>query len=182
MTETVSGNQRARLAALVAQGDALQFANPAWRRELATWMHTRRAGDGLVVPRLGAALTRLMVSHSNLGTRIGKRDAALTNTAPLVMVIGTSIDDDHAWLTAGRALQRLLLTAVTVGIQAGFANQPCQVSTLRPVLEDLLERQHPQLVLRLGFPPSLPSPTPRRDPAEVLTVAATRITPDAQTP
>ena len=39
--------ERDEIAELVAQGDHAQFADPRWRRELASWMHPRRHGDEL---------------------------------------------------------------------------------------------------------------------------------------
>jgi hypothetical protein len=46
---------RARVAELVDVGDRAQFADRRWRRELASWMHPRRAGDGADRARGGAA-------------------------------------------------------------------------------------------------------------------------------
>ena len=74
------------------------------------------------------------------------------------------------WLTAGRALQRLLLTGAVLGAQAGFPNQPVQVPVLRSQLSSLVGRDHPQVVLRLGHPPEQPAPTLRR-PVEDLLLA-----------
>ena len=43
-----AGPKREGLAELVARGSRAQFDDPSWRRELASWMHPRRRGDGLV--------------------------------------------------------------------------------------------------------------------------------------
>jgi len=52
--DVLDGRRRAELVSLVAEGDRTQFADPRWRRELASWMRSRRAGDGLALPRLAA--------------------------------------------------------------------------------------------------------------------------------
>ena len=52
---------RQRAAELVAEGDAAQWANPSWRRELAVWMRPRRRGDGLTVPTLAAPVAWVVV-------------------------------------------------------------------------------------------------------------------------
>ena len=164
----VDDDQRTELAGLVTGGDHFQFADHSWRRELAAWMHPRRRGDGLLVPPVAGAVTRFVVSHVDIGDRTAREDAAITLRAPLVLVLGTEHDDERAWLTAGRALERLLLTGAVRGVQAGFSNQPCQVAVLRPQLAQLVGHAHPQMVLRLGFPPEPPVETPRRPVADVL--------------
>jgi len=166
--KVLEASQRPMVADLVAEGSRIQFSDPRWRRELAGWMRPRRTGDGLTVPPVVGAMTRLVVARADLGRRMGRRDAALTTTAPLVMVLGTDEDDAASWLRLGSTLQRLLLTATTSGLQAGFVNQPCQVRSLRPELARLLGRDNPQLVLRLGFARGAPRPSPRRDIGEVL--------------
>lgn len=164
----VPDRKRPALVELVARGDHLQFDDPHWRRELASWMHPRRAGDGLPLPLVQVPVQRFVVSHRDLGERVARADAAVTSRAPLVVVLGTDGDDERAWLTAGRALQRLLLSGAVVGVQAGFSNQPCQVASLRPQLAELVGREHPQMVLRLGYPPEHPASSPRRPVQDVL--------------
>ena len=166
--QVVPRSQRAAIAELTAKGDEMQFGDPSWRRELAAWMHPRRAGDGLAVPPVAGFMTRLVVSGVDLGERTGASDAALITNAPLVLVLGTDNDDETAWLAAGQALERLLLTAAASDVQAGFANQPCQVAELRPVLSTIVDRDHPQVVLRLGYPAHSQKSSVRRDLSHVL--------------
>ncbi|MFN0283120.1 MAG: Acg family FMN-binding oxidoreductase, partial [Kineosporiaceae bacterium] len=161
--------RRTALAELVAEGDAMQFADPSWRRELASWMHPRRRGEGLVVPIAALPIARLVVSALDLGTRTGAKDAALLEGSPVVAVLGTDGDATADWLDAGRALQSALLTAAAEGVHASYLNQPCQVGELRPRLADLLERPGlPQLVLRFGFPAQEGRPAPRRPVSAVV--------------
>lgn len=163
---------RATLAHLVAAGDRVQFADLSRRRELAAWMHARRCGDGLTVPPVAGALTRFVVSHVDVGERTASRDEELTRRAPAVVVLATDGDDTRDWLTAGRALERALLEAAGAGVQAGWANQPCQVAALRPRLREALGIPgHPQVVLRLGVPARRPRAAPRRPLADVWTAA-----------
>jgi hypothetical protein len=160
---------RDAVARLVAAGDREQFANPSWRRELAAWMHPRRRGDGLAVPPVAGAVTRFVVSHVDVGARTAGQDETLTREAPTVAVLTTDGDDPRDWLLAGQALQRALLVAAAAGIQAGWSNQPCQVPSLRPRLRETLRIPgQPQVVLRLGRPPSPPRPAPRRPLDDVL--------------
>lgn len=173
---TVSGGARDALADLVAEGDRRQFADRRWRRELASWMHLQRRGDGLAVGAVSLPFTRLVLRSLNLGASTAARDHALARSAPLLVVLTTPNDSAADWLMAGQALQRLLLTASALGLQAGFLNQPCQVGELRHRLHRQLDmadadtagdRGVAQLVLRLGHPDLPSKPSPRRPPSDV---------------
>lgn len=153
---------------LITSGDHFQYADDGWRHEVARWLHPRSSGDGLVVPRVAGALSRFLVSHLDLGERTARDDVAMTESAPVVVVLGTEADDETGWVHAGMALERLLLTGAVQGVQAMFSNQPCQVPVLRPLLASVLGHPHPQVLLRLGYPPEAAAPTPRRSVEAVL--------------
>ncbi len=165
----VAGRGRAALAALVAEADRIQFADPAWRRELAGWMAPGDRAEGLRTPPAVGGFTRAAVRGLDLGRVVARRDRALTMKAPLVAVMSTGADSARAWLDTGRALAHVLASAAAEGVQAGFLNQPCQVPHLRQRLRQVCETpDHPQLVLRLGrLPRASPSPA-RRPVGEVL--------------
>lgn len=170
--------QRQGAAALVAEGDAQQWADASWRRELAAWMHPRRSGDGLVVPALTAPLTQLMVRSFDMGQGIAARDSELADASPLLAVLATAGDTPADWLAAGQALQRLLLVGVQHGLQCSYLNQAVQRSTLRPRLAGLMHGDFdaprtglPQMVLRCGTPLGELQATPRRPLTEVIVAA-----------
>jgi asparagine synthase (glutamine-hydrolysing) len=97
--------------------------------------------------------------------RFGRFAAAM---APVLAVLGTGGDDPRAWMAAGQALERVLLTACVTGLQSSFLNQPIEVAHIRMRVKTLLGcGGSPQLVLRLGYG-AQPRPTPRRDLEEVL--------------
>lgn len=160
---------RQDVATLVAKGDAAQWGDVSWRRELAQWMHPRREGDGLAVPGLVAPLARTVVRTFDMGAGVGARDRELADESPVLAVLGTGRDDPAAWLAAGQALERVLLTACRHGLQASYLNQPIQVASLRPKLQRLTGRAgHPQILLRLGFPIEEVPAAPRRALDEML--------------
>ncbi|MDZ7753426.1 MAG: nitroreductase [Gammaproteobacteria bacterium] len=168
--QTYSGvAQRHELAALVGEGDAIQWANPSWRRELAMWMHPRRSGDGLTVPGLLAPVAHMVVRRFDMGDGRAAKDAELAEESPLLAVLGTPGDGVLDWLRAGQALQRVLLTAHGMGLQASYLNQPIQVAELRPRLQDYLARDGlPQILLRLGHAADTLPATPRRALGDVI--------------
>ena len=168
-----TADQRLGAAALVAEGDAMLWANPSWRRELAAWMHPRRRGDGLTLPALAIPVAQVVVRTFDMGHGVAAKDRQLADESPVLAVLTTVGDSPHDWLAAGQALQRLLLLGVQLGLQASYLNQPVQVATLRPKLQQITGRPGcAQLLLRIGTPTQVKPAAPRRPLAEVLVTAS----------
>lgn len=164
-----SEESRQKVAELVAEGDSIQWSSPSWRRELAAWMHPRRRGDGLTVPGLVAPIAQLVVRTFDMGKKIGAKDRQLADKSPVLAVIGAAGDSVADWLAAGQALERILLAAHSQGLQASYLNQPIQVASLRPKLENILNQNgFPQILLRLGYPEEVIDAAPRRPLDEVI--------------
>ncbi|MGL6349105.1 MAG: hypothetical protein ACRC2U_04500, partial [Aeromonas sp.] len=159
------------IAALIAEGDAIQWANPSWRRELAVWMHPRRSGDGISVPLLAAPFAQAVVRTFDMGQGVGAKDKQLADESPLLTVLTTNADTQSDWLAAGQALQRMLLSGVGLGLQASYLNQPIQVAALRTRVQELIgSKGIPQMLIRWGKPlRDLPA-TPRRPVIDVMPV------------
>lgn len=165
-----SANRKAA-GELVSQGDAEQWADPRWRRELASWMHPRRKGDGLTLPWLAVPAAQLVVRSFDMGKGIGAKDGEIAEHSPLLVVLGTTEDRQVDWLRAGQGLERVLLTASKSGLQASYLNQPIQVEPLRERLQNLCTHNgSPQILLRLGHPTSELAATPRRALPQVLSI------------
>lgn len=165
---------RKQVAQLVVDGDAAQWRDKHWRRELAGWMRPRSEGDGLTVPGFFAPIARRVVRSLDLGKAVGKRNRNLAERAPLLAVLATDHDDPTSWLATGQALQRLLLVGCRSGVQMSYLNQPIQVLTVRPALQALLDVGVPQVLLRAGFPTVEAPPAPRRD-LDAILVSSTSI-------
>ncbi len=162
--------QREAVAALISQGDSEQWADPEWRRELANWLNPKRKGDGLPIAVFTAPITQFAVRSIDMGGRVAARDRDAMYESPLLTVLATARDDVSSWLHAGQALERMLLTAQTNGVQASFLNQPIQVATLRPKLREIAGAHGvPQMLIRWGVPLEQISATPRRAVETVMT-------------
>ena len=73
---------------------------------------------------------------------------------PTVVLMGTDDDDRYAWLLAGRALGRVLLRATAHGLAASPLTQALDWPATRQRLRSRLSLiGHPQMLLRIGFPP-----------------------------
>jgi nitroreductase len=166
---------RERLADLIAEAERRQWADRAFRRELAAWLRTNtsRARDGMpgYAEGLGdlQSLARpLVVRTFDLGHGQAAKDHELACGAPILAVLGTEHDVPLDWLAAGQALARVLLYATVEGLAASFLNQPIEVPELRPEVGTLCGHAGvPQVLLRIGYGPTVRR-TPRRPVAEVL--------------
>ena len=159
---------RHKVAALVSEGDSLQWNDPRWRRELAAWMHPRRRGDGLSLPAPAVPVAQWVVRSFDMGGGVAATDQQLAEGSPLLAVLTTGTDDPLAWLHAGQALERVLLVGCRHGLQASYLNQPVQVYTLRSKLQDMASGGFPQILLRLGFATESIPPAPRRSVDDVI--------------
>ncbi|AWV04697.1 nitroreductase [Burkholderia sp. JP2-270] len=168
--------RRARIAELVAEADRQQFADPRFRRELASWIDPRRHVDGMPafaagVPTLldfAAPVVTMAVRTFDLGNGLAALHHQLVGASPLIVCIATVRDDREAWLAAGQALERILLVATRAGYTASYLNQPIETAGLRAHLCHMLGlRGEPQLLLRVGRGPHMPH-SPRRPLDEVI--------------
>ena len=161
--------KRQQAAKLVTEGDAIQWSDRTWRRELAAWMHPRRKGDGLTVPGFVAPVAQAVVRTFDMGNGVGAKDRELAEESPVLAVLGTRGDSQADWLNAGQALERILLSASRAGLQASYLNQPIQTASLRPKLQHAIATTgFPQILLRLGFPKEDIQAAPRRKMSEVI--------------
>jgi hypothetical protein len=174
----VPNEQRGSASSPVTEADFVQMSHPAFRRELAHWMrvsHPARddgmPGYALGLSELQSVVGPLIVRTFDVGMSQAAKDDDLSRGSALLALIVTSADDVTAWIAAGQAMQRVLLTATAAGLQASFLNQPIEISSMRLQLSRALALPgNPQLLLRFGYGPSS-APTPRRPLADVLVVA-----------
>lgn len=172
-TETAD---KERIAALVVEGDRAQFGDPSFRRELASWIHSRRAAtkDGISaenmmgMPDMLSFAGAWAVRTFDMGDGLAAKDEEIAAHSPTLAVLHTPRDKEADWLAAGEAMQNVLLRLTAAGATYAFLNQPIEVSALRPRLRDAagIDGQ-PQILLRMGYGPDMP-PAVRRPVAEVM--------------
>jgi hypothetical protein len=155
-------HRREEIAQLIAEADRIQFHDPRFRRELASWIHPRRTDDGM--PAYGPGVSKLLdiavplvasaIRTFDLGGGIAAAHESLVQASPILFCIGTGIDDPQSWLAAGQALERVLLTGVESGLTASYLNQPVETEQLRDSLRQITGiHAQPQLLLRMGRGP-----------------------------
>jgi nitroreductase len=166
---------RAEIAALVAEADRRQFADDAFRSELARWLVPPGSGraDGIPFYRTGRGsrtphAVTLLVRSFDIGGDVAARGEQLDSGSPFLALLGTDHDEAADWVAAGEAMQAVLLRAASLGISASFLNQGLEIPELRGRIGRLAERDGwPQLLLRMGYGPPIPA-TPRRPLDQVL--------------
>lgn len=160
---------RDKVAEHVAEGNRLQFANPAWKSELREWLRYSAAeaiarGDGLYGPVMGSPSAPRWLG--SLATRFAlsagaqnRRDVEGIRRSGAIAVFVSEADDPRHWLEAGRCYQRLALQATVLGIAHAFINQPVEVAALRGRFTEAfgVGGARVDLVLRLGRGPTMPA-------------------------
>ena len=141
--------------------DGAEDATPGYRHELAAWTEVdtgRRDG----VPGARSLRTRPRVDTHGTGWL-----PAFAGPGAL-LVLGTRHDSQVAWLRAGEALERVLLTLTGAGLAVSNLMQAVEVGETNDRLRSELGlTMHPQSLLRVGTAPAVPA-TRRRRLVDVL--------------
>jgi hypothetical protein len=169
-----------RVLDYVVQGNSAQMADPAFVRELETWIRFNgkdavRTRDGLFSVASGNPAIPTWLGELAFGwffTAKGENDKyvrQIRNSAGIAVFVGDAADQAH-WMAVGRAYERFALQATALGIRNAFVNQPVEVAAVRPPFAAALglAGQRPDLVVRFGRGPTLP-PSLRR-PVEAVMV------------
>ncbi len=94
--------------------------------------------------------------------------ATSIRAAGVAGLLTTTADRPADWVSAGQALQRILLTASACGAAVALHSQPLELAWLREFIRtQLSDGAYPHLVLRIGMVTQV-AVSVRRDPADVL--------------
>jgi nitroreductase len=166
----------------VNAGNRVQLSDPAFRKELITWIRFNpraalRTGDGLAgrtsgQPSLPTWLGKLVIGFVLTPKSQADADARNIRSSAALVVFVSARDNRAAWVETGRAYERFALQATALGIRNAFINQPIEVASLRPQLESWLglEGERALLLVRIGRAPL--APYGLRRPLEQVIVAA----------
>jgi hypothetical protein len=152
----------------LAGNNARQQEARRWR---ASWSEERR--DGIPQASLGMSPAEylwlyLIGGNKAVSAQTGKLITKRLLECPRMVVLSTPGDTRHDWLEAGYAMQRALLRAASIGIQASFLGALINTPEARSQTRQILGLTHmPQLVLGLGHTKTSPL-TPRRPLEEFL--------------
>jgi nitroreductase len=170
---------------LISRAEEMEQGDPAYLAELQNWVRTDPAAvDGVPVEAVPSEDPQARASNWLIRDFVaGEREQRVFLAAsdpdapppvverPTVVLMGTEGDDRYAWLQAGRALARVLLHATAAGLAASPLTQALDWPATRRRLQSRLSLiGHPQMLLRMGYPPetSARGVSKRRPVADVL--------------
>ena len=153
---------------LVIAGNTTQMSDPAFVRELRSWMRfspnqALQAGDGLFTATTGNPILPEWLGPLSFDLAFkaqaenDKYASQIASSPGIAVFVGQKADPEH-WILAGRAAQRFALQATALGLKHAFINQPVEAARQRPELATLvgLRGRRPDLVLRYGYGPIMP--------------------------
>jgi nitroreductase len=173
--------RRRQLLTVIAEAERLLHEEPGYAGELRTWTHRLPGGhDGIPATNVAAPVTGTLdpsplrrFGHAGLAQAARHPGQGRGDDAADLLVVTTTGDDVPDHLRAGEATSAVLLAATRIGLATTPLSQALEIDgTRRQVQRDVLHvPEHPQLVVRVGWPatgaPALPA-TPRRDLRSVL--------------
>ncbi|MBR9977792.1 MAG: Tat pathway signal protein [Bacteroidetes bacterium] len=146
----------------VVEGNTMQMNNPAFVRELESWIRfsDREAihkGDGLAARVTGSPPTPrwlgriLFRAFFRPGPENDKYARHIRSSAGIAVFVSAANDKAH-WAEAGRCYERFALQATVLGVRNAFVNQPVEETGLRPDFAHAmaLGEGRPDLVVRFG--------------------------------
>jgi hypothetical protein len=167
---------RRRILHLARTAERLRSADPEARTEAADWTPppgtARRDGVPAQAYSPGAPASApddLPGRTFDLDREFGRlEDASQPPSAIAALITNEDLAPD--WLTAGQALEAILLAAATEQASAVIHSRITEVPNLRAELRrELATAAHPQLLLRFGYTDHAAT-TPRRPAVEVLDI------------
>lgn len=156
------------VADFVARGNDAQFADPAWARELKSWIRFNAkeaalSGDGLYGPAMGNPdvprwLGLLAMKAAFSAKNQNRKDHQHIASSSAIAVLYSQADDIQHWIEAGRCYQRLALQATVLGLRTAFINQPVEVANLRAEFARAIGigDRRPDFIVRIGHGPEMP--------------------------
>ncbi|HEX6854034.1 MAG TPA: hypothetical protein VF204_01935 [Streptosporangiaceae bacterium] len=154
------GGRKAALSAVVDAAESLLRLDAARSRELAQWASPPGSSrpDGVpataypaVAEATDLAFPSRDFAHGHGWGTAPAVPGPLLRPAGTPGLLTTPGDQPADWVSAGQALQRLLLDARSCGLAAALHTQPLELPGLRELIRvHLADGSHPQMIVRLG--------------------------------
>jgi len=153
---------------LVVAGNTTQLREPAFKRELKSWVRFNdaealRRGDGLSARCMGNPSIPSWMGRALFGVLVRARQendkvARHIRSSAGIAVFCSDVDDRAHWIESGRCYQRFALLATALGIRNAFVNQPVEVASIRAAFAQAsgCGAGRPDLVVRFGRGPLMP--------------------------
>jgi hypothetical protein len=132
----------------MADADIQTFASREFRRELAASVGAGAFGTSRSISRLG----ELVLSRLDLGQVIARQDRAFLDSAASLGLISSREDNHVAHVHTGQLLERIWLTATTLGLNIQPMSRTMQIPEIRAHVAGLFPKRAwiPQQLFRVG--------------------------------
>lgn len=160
--------RRERILELLVVGNGAQLDDPAYMREIKSWLRFNKyaaahprdslfgalSGNSQLPGWMGSMLFDLFAGRDRENSRLSGRVRA---SSGLVTFIGPS-DGWSGWAAAGRAFQRFALQTTADGLKHALVNQAVEVPDAQRELRSSLGvgARRASLLVRFGFGPEMP--------------------------
>jgi hypothetical protein len=165
---------RAKMAEVLGESHRIQLGNKAFRKDLARWIRANNedAWDGLPGYAFGYSdfesyFGKFIFGTFDTSSSRARKEMALMKASPAVGVLSTGAEDKRIWVEAGMQFEKLFLTATKLGVRFDLFSQPVAIEELRQKMIEILDVNHPQILIRMGYAPPAKH-TPRRTVEMVL--------------
>jgi hypothetical protein len=137
--------------------------------EMSRWLHTDQEPEGMPVAAWrGAEFPVPGLDEHVSGGNWDRAIADLVHSQTFFLLF-TPHENATAWLVAGQAMQRALLSATQLELAVSFFNQIVESPPLRAELADRLDLGGvPQMMMRVGYPAHRAVPTGRRPLPDII--------------
>ena len=156
-----------RVLDCVLQANSAQMADPAFVKELKSWIRFNgaaavRTRDGLYSGTTGNPKVPTWLGDLAFGwfytpkNENDKYARQIRSSAGIAVFVGRSPDKKH-WVDVGRCYERFALQATALGIRNALLNQPVEVPAVRAQFAAALglNGERPDLVVRFGRGPAM---------------------------
>jgi nitroreductase len=157
---------KSRFRDLVLKADQSLYLSQDYKSELGYWL-----GQGVMGPTgIQAKIAQMNVLFLDTGSDQARNDAEIVNSTAALGFISTEGNDKSSQIRAGQLLERIWLTATSMGMQIHPMGQALEVSQTKAELKGMLPQNglYPQQAFCLGYASSNEDPLSRRPLKDVL--------------
>ncbi|HEY5550137.1 MAG TPA: ThiF family adenylyltransferase [Candidatus Saccharimonadales bacterium] len=151
-----------KLAALTAQGLRLAYKNPAFRREISSWINPntsrRKAGIpgySLRMPTLTSHVIPRVIRFKDIGKKLAELNYRSFISSSAAVIFTAEKEEPETWLTIGQAAQEILLHIESHGAAASIYVAAVEMGNLSQSVKEVLGirgKTKPQFLFCIGKP------------------------------
>ncbi|MEX1059033.1 MAG: hypothetical protein WEC17_01225, partial [Candidatus Saccharimonadales bacterium] len=151
-----------KLAELTAEGLKLAYNNPAFRREISSWINPNTSGKkagipgfALRMPTLTSHIVPKMIRFRDIGPKLAELNYRSFVSASAVVVLSAEKEEPQSWLAIGQAAQEIFLHLEPQGGAASIYVAAVEMGDLSQSVKETTEirgKQKPQFLFCIGKP------------------------------